>query len=174
MEKIDNDKPIDKKAYEYQWARQLAHKGLSLEHRNLWRDYNSVDRLTLNINSRLAHWGWKGSKPLVLNELRLQDVSVARQGVTYSFSDNHGNSYPVTHTPSLLAHTGIFAWVPHFNEFRHTPLDWNNAEEPGYVRVSVCLRQPSNPLKVLIDNHTYLTTRKIFEKDWASKTISKA
>lgn len=173
MQKIENGNIIDKKAYEYQWARQLAFKSLNQQHRDLWREYCSVDRLTLNISARLAHWGWQDGKPLILNEFRLHDVSVDRQGVTYRFSDNYGNTYPVSHTPALLAQTGIFAWVPHFNEFRHTPLDWENAEEPGYLRVGVCLRQPSNPLKILLESHTYLTTKKIFDKDWAFKTINK-
>jgi hypothetical protein len=171
---LHNETPLDKAAYEFKWARQLARKGLSEENYKIWQAYKSVDRLSVNLRAVFVHWGWHQGKTLIFKEFKLSEVKVAVSGVTYTLSDNAGNQYPVNHTPALIAGTGIFAWVPHFNEFRHVPADWENAEEPGYLRVGICVWQPSNPHKVRIGAHSYITTKKIFEKDWAFQTLNQS
>jgi hypothetical protein len=132
-----------------------------------------VDRLSLKLQSTFVHWGWYEGRSVILKQFKLADVKVQYEGVSYTLTDNAGGRYLVTHTPSLLGGTGVFAWVPHFNEFRHTPVDWTNAREPGCLKVSICVWQPSNPLKVRFAEHSYMTTKQVFERDWAFQTISK-
>ena len=173
MTNLQNETSLDKGAYEFQWARQLARRGLTSVEHKIWQSYRSVDRLALKLHSTFVHWGWHDGKSIVFKQFKLADVKVQYEGVSYTLSDNSGSFYKVTHTPSLLGNTGICAWVPHFNEFRHVPVDWENAKEPGYLRVSICVWQPSNPLKVRLQGHSYITTKQVFERDWAFETISK-
>ena len=164
---------LDKPYYEFLWARQLAHNELPQEDYKTWRSYKSVDRLHAELGTVFAHWGWREGKATVLARFSLSAITVDAAGVTYDLVDAKGHHHQTGHTPKFLSSTGIFFWVPHFNEFRHVPTDWKDANGPGSLRVCMCVWQPGNPNKEQNETHTYITTDSLYQAQWAGKTIYK-
>ena len=173
MTPLQNHTRVDKPYYEFLWARQLARKELSLADYLKWRSYRSVDRLYVELGTVFVHWGWQDGEAKALKIYTLSGVTVNAEGVTYDLEDASGKHYQTGHTPKLLASTGIFFWVPHFNEFRHLPEDWKDATGPGSLRMCMCVWQPGNPNKERLETHTYMTTENLFQDQWAGTTIYK-
>ena len=173
MTTLQNTTRIDKPYYEYLWARQLARKELSEKDYETWRSYRSVDRLYAGLGTVFVHWGWREGKALALETFKLFHISVTAEGVVYDLVDAKGKHYQAGHTPKILSSTGIFFWVPHFNEFRHLPANWEDANGPGSLRVCMCIWQPANPNKEQVETHTHMTTESLFQAQWAGKTIYK-
>lgn len=172
MTSLQNQTRVEKPYYEFLWARQLACRDLSFEDYSRWRSYNSVDRLYAGVGTVFVHWGWREGKAAILARFKLASISIA-EGVIYDLADASGKHYQTGHTPKLLASTGIFFWVPHFNEFRHLPRDWKDATGPGSLRVCMCVWQPGNPNKERLETHTYMTTENLFQDQWTGTTIYK-
>ena len=154
MTNLQKEIRLDKPYYEFLWARQLACSELAQEHYKTWRSYKSVDRLYAEIGTVFVHWGWQRGKAEVLAKFTLSGISVAAEGVTYDLVDAAGIHHLTSHSPRTLSSTGIFFWVPHFNEFRHSPADWKDASGPGSLRVCMCVWQSGNPNKEQIETHT--------------------
>lgn len=173
MTLLQNQTRLDKPYYEFLWARQLAHSELSAADYKTWRSYKSVDRLYAELNTVFVHWGWRQGRAYVLETFKLSHISVSQVGVVYQLEDAAGKHYQTGHTPKTLSSTGIFFWVPHFNEFRHIPEDWENASGPGSLRVCMCVWQSGNPNKEKNESHTYMTTENLFQAQWAGTTIYK-
>lgn len=172
MTPLQNHTRVDKPYYEFLWAQQLAQRELSHTDYLRWRSYKSVDRLYAKLGTVFIYWGWRDGKAQVLESFKLASISVA-EGVIYELEDAFGERYKTGHTPKILSATGIFFWVPHFNEFRHLPEDWRDATGPGSLRVCMCVWQSGNPNKERLETHTYMTTGNLFRDQWAGTTIYK-
>ena len=169
-----NEAPLgqgqDKRLYEAQWAQQLAEKHSTAEIFKRWQAYYSTDRVYLSIGTKIVHWERIKGVPTVIDSLTLRRIAVTLEGIAYFFEESSGGFHVVTHVPRLLGKTKVFAWVPHFSEFRHTPHNWSEASVPGYVTSGLCVWQQSNPEKSQYNNHAFITTLKVFEREWSNTT----
>lgn len=168
MENLTNESRLDKRLYETQWSRQLAREYNTPEDHARWLSYSSVDRLYLGIGYKIVHWEFQNGANTIIDSFTLSRIEVDAENTSYIFDSNSG-LHTVSHIPKLFADTGVFLWVPYFNEFRHVPGGWDRVSQPGYLNVSLCAWQRSNPTKNKQSGHAYMTTLKCFESSWAGQ-----
>lgn len=168
MNYLLNENRLDKREYETRWSRQLADTHLSKEDYQLWRDYRSVDRVTLSLGTKIVHWQRKNGEPTIVSSFVLQSANLSDGSLKYTF-DRAGENHIVDNVPRVLADTEVFVWVPFFNEVRHIPGNWDMATQPGYTTVGLCVWQRTNPTKIKANNHSYVTTLKVFAREWQNK-----
>lgn len=172
-----NEKNVFKEtihAYESLWAAQLAGQHLSEADFKLWLAFNSVNKLHMRLHDDLVGWGWVDGAAAKLSSFKLKKINVTAQGVDYLFWDEWENPIHVGYTPTLLGDTETFVWVNHFNEFRHTPHDRENASLPGKLSVCLMVWQAGNPRKYRRPEHKYITTGYHFEQRWQGRKFKEA
>lgn len=164
-----NNEPTDRRAYESMWTRQLAIQHLSPEDNETWKDYRAIARLYLAPGSKIVHWKLDNGKPTIQRSFYLIGMHADQACAEYVFSDgnDHEVLFTVSHIPKMLADTGVFVWIPHHMEMRHTPIVKNF----GYVSLGLAIRQHHNPASHLYAGTSYVTTLKDFELNWQDKTI---
>ena len=160
-------KALDKRLYEALWARHLALDKLSAAEYEIWMEYRSVDKVYLALGESLVIWRIGASRPLTLHKLKLESVASFENVVSYTM--RHGDqTLKITHTPQWVEALKIFLWIPHFNEMRNQPADWDVPEAPFQTSFGIALWQRTNPMKRLTQQHHYCTTEKHFLKHWAT------
>lgn len=169
MDKFLNNH-TDKRYYETLWARQLAYQHLTDEDYQTWMHYRSVDKLYLEIGDAIVHWRHIDGDNVIVSRFVLTEVCFSDKGLYYSLVEDGPRPalQEIDHVPQPLGNTEVFAWIPHFNELRHHPENWEQMEYPAKMTVSLSLWQRSNPTKGLRESHDYLTTEHNFKKYWAS------
>ena len=163
MRDLTNGAPLDKRQCELTWSGQLADRFLSRQDRVAWGAYNCLHRVYFGLGYKLVHWKLIEGTPTIITSFQLVDISTNIRGTTYTLMQ-HNVCHLVTHKPALLGDTGVFLWVPYFNEFRHLPDEEGFTTGPGHTSVSLCLKQKSNPLYTPVQGHNYFTTLQEFER----------
>ena len=160
---------INKRNLETLWARQLAYTHLSDDEYQVWLSFRSVDKIYLGIGDYLVNWQRIAGQNKIVKRFQLRDVASTGHAMTFFFAEEGADGrYAVSHVPQSFADSSVFAWVPHFNEVRHQPNDWDFAGVPAKLTFGVCVWQRSNPTKGLSEHHKYVTSEKHFQKHWAS------
>jgi hypothetical protein len=162
VQTFTNEAPLDKRALEHNWAQQLAKKSLTGQEFQQWNSYRSNHRIYPGIGYKLVHWVYEDGEPTIVQSFTLEEVQVDTLGVAYLLQSNTEDFW-VTQEPSLLGDTGVFVWVPYFNEFRFRPEAKDFRGSLGYLRMSLCVRQEDRPFTSSLRNGNYLTTLQEFE-----------
>lgn len=159
---------LDKREQERTWAQSAASSALSAEDLLQWSINCCTDRLYFGLGYDLVSWQFNNTKPYAYALGKIADAQVAKESLTYRL-EGEGFCQEVSHTPVRVPQTNFFVWVPYFNEIRCKPSN----DGGTYLTMSLCVSQPSNPTKVRINGHSYLTTRQRFNREWNPETANK-
>lgn len=157
---------LDKREQERNRADQAALATLDAEDLWQWKVNSCTDRLYFGLGYELVSWRFDSNLPEAELLGNITDVHVAKDRLIYTLESSKFLKL-VSHAPTRIHETNFFVWVPYFNEIRC------NASQDGgtYLSLSLCVSQPSNPTKVQIGGHKYLTTRQRFNREWNPETV---
>ena len=159
--------PLDKRVYETLWARHMAATTLTQADHKTWLSYRSVDKIYLGSSDRLVVWQRIAGRNQAVKHLRFVGMELCGGELTYTFSCDK-TTFVVDHFPKWFSDLQVFLWIPHFNEMRNQPDDWNHPDEPFHLTFGLSLWQKSNPVKEVVSGHSYCTTERTFLNQWAS------
>jgi hypothetical protein len=147
---------IDKHVHELLWANAEAAKG---SYADLWYQFKSTNRVHGSVGSRFVLWQATPDGPAILQTFAIEDIGAEpASGVWFDMRGAWG-AFQITHTPTLLPGSSVFAWVPFFTDLRWVPSDFLDLNGPRRLTAPICIKTATNPLTDLAEGDHYLTAR---------------
>lgn len=159
---------LDKGSLEREWANHEARLHLSPEDRSVWDALKYTVRPFVYYGKIFIVWHLVKGEPQVKDILNTVGIDASfRDGLWVRLrSEVTKEEFVITHKPRRLPGTGVFVWLPFFNEMRFVSADWMDPMAPRNLRLSVCFKMRHKHEEILEEGTDYLTELHTFRSRW--------